>query len=94
MDDDEPRFDLVMPFIVCRSQGGPYDDDSFSAGFMAGNLFAELESDREVDDGWRPIRTDLVPQIDLIAMHCGYRLDFDETEDEWTPVRIVRMPGR
>lgn len=38
-DPDRPEpeaMTLVVPFIVCTSKGGPYDDDSFVAGYQAG----------------------------------------------------------
>lgn len=32
MAEEEQEYDLVMPFVVCQSQGGPYDDDAFVGG--------------------------------------------------------------
>jgi hypothetical protein len=29
--DDQHEWGMVMPFVVCQSKGGPYDDDSFVA---------------------------------------------------------------
>jgi hypothetical protein len=31
LDEPEPgtTWGLVVPFVVCQSQGGPYDDDAF-----------------------------------------------------------------
>jgi hypothetical protein len=83
MDDVQPDpdgvgFDLVMPFVVCRSQGGPYDDQSFAAGWSAGQMWTSLAVGQatgavEVSPGVGSVRRDLLPQVELIAMQHGYR---------------------
>ena len=70
--DDEGR-NIVMPFMVCESKGGPYDDAAFVAGFRAGIIDAYLATDPN-----NPVpetfftEPELIPQLDLIAMRHGY----------------------
>ena len=33
-------YELVMPFVVVTSAGGPYDDESYVAGFEASRVDA------------------------------------------------------
>ena len=82
---DQPEsggWGLVLPFVVCRSQGGPYDDDSFVAGFQAGQVYRALAAIAAVEgDGLTAtVRADLGKQLDLIAMHHGFQyIEHDET---------------
>lgn len=41
---EEPELSLVMPFVVCTSEGGPYEDESFVAGWDLGTLDARLDA--------------------------------------------------
>lgn len=45
-EEHDAEFGLVMPFVVCESQGGPYDDNAYVAGFEAGNLAMNLVLNR------------------------------------------------
>ena len=67
---------LVVPFIVCTSKGGPYDDASFVAGFQAARVDHMLEVAALVcaERVAVPfvVRTDLVPQLELLGMHRGF----------------------
>jgi hypothetical protein len=88
---DGPEATMIMPFVACQTNGGPFDDGSFSAGFAAGQLWAELECGDVPSD--RPILVELADQMDLIAMNFGYRMEVlveAETElAEWMMVRFV-----
>ena len=86
------EYGLVMPFVVCASNGGPFADDAFVAGCHHGRLDAEL--------GRRPsmvastVPSALVPQLDLLAMHHGYAFESEpwaEHPDEWTFVTFSRI---
>jgi hypothetical protein len=87
-DGHDAEYGLVMPFVVCASKGGPYDDDAFTAGYEMGSL------DGLIAQGpislTTTIRTASVPQADLIAMHHGYIVTErrDEDDGEWSTVRI------
>lgn len=72
----EPGYSLVMPFVACRSQGGPYDDQAFSAGYHAGLIDKSLEvaAIAGADELRLTARSALTPQLDLIAMRWGFSL--------------------
>lgn len=91
-DSDEPEYGLVLPFTVCVSQGGPYEDAAFCAGFAAGRIDTLLMSNIEFEG---PVRRDLLPQLDLIAMRYGFGIDMNpETFDpdgEWAQIHITKV---
>lgn len=91
--EEEVRYELVMPFIACQSEGGPYDDDGFSAGFMCGVIYEALHSG--VEELWHTVRTDLLPQLDLVAMSAGYKLEVEESSDDlfddWSHVKFTKL---
>lgn len=76
-DDDQPEYDLVMPFVACASNGGPYDDAAFTAGYQAGGLDKALEilAAAGASELRATVYTPLVPQLDLVAMRHGFQLD-------------------
>lgn len=82
MSDDEIKYELVMPFVVVASKGGPYDDASFVAGWSC----AEVDQALGAVSPWnatfsRTVRTEVLPQLDLIAMKHGYQMTYDEDVD-------------
>lgn len=97
---DEEEFDhaapvLVMPFVVCESQGGPYDDDAFVAGCRYASIDHALQMILQFGvtqyEQW--IEPALVPQLDLLAMHLGWKLTAEPWEDhpdEWVLARFVK----
>jgi len=74
---------LSMPFVIVTSNGGPYDDAAFVAGATCGHLIAELEavSQHGAVPRDRYVRTEYLPQVDLIAMRYGYLLQLGEVDD-------------
>lgn len=85
--DDQEAYDLVMPFILTKSQGGPYDDDAFVAGWRLGQIDAVLAHEGAEWSGIVP--TADLPQADLLAMRRDMVLLQTPTEDdEWTFIRI------
>lgn len=88
---DDAEYEIVMPFVACRSQGGAYDDDAFVAGWRLAELDAELRA------AGTPERTVTIrpadhAQADLIAMRHGYRLTTVESTDpsEWLTLCLRR----
>lgn len=85
-------YELVMPFVVCQSKGGPYDDEAYVAGFEAGMLHVLLEvKPPEADESYRPpvpIHEGNRAQVDLIAMRHGLVAEFEEAGDGWAYVTI------
>jgi hypothetical protein len=86
-EENETEFGLVMPFVVCASQGGPYDDDSYVAGYEAGKLDAELAlGPPHVLAFWPPalsFHAENKPQLDLVAMKNGYTVRWANEVDGW-----------
>lgn len=88
-DETEGQYSLVMPFVVVTSNGGPYDDAAFAAGWNMGRLDIELELCAKMGAVPRSLylATQLAPQVDLLAMKHGFTVlarPWDEHPDEWT----------
>ena len=91
MADHDHDWDLVMPFVVCTSQGGPYDDQSFVAGYQLGRLDRDLAVLAALDFASvsRMLYTDALGQADLIGMRHGYRMDRGYERDGWSDVDFL-----
>ena len=85
MSDHDVEFGLVMPFVVCQSKGGPYDDEAYVAGYEMGKLDEALRVMREL--GWtkhaRTLHADNREQADLLAMHHGFDVKFSPVGEGW-----------
>lgn len=102
---DDPRdqpepdgFALVIPFVICQSQGGPHEDRAFVAGYECGRFDHSLAAIAAVggDRLTQTVRTDSVRQLELIAMHHGFYFGMIEHSNElpeWTTVTVVRSGG-
>lgn len=94
MTPDKHEYDLVMPFVVCESNGGPYDDEAYVAGWEAGKLDLMLELKRPRPGQFFrpdiPIHADNRPQFDLIAMKHGLVAEFEDAGDGWLYMTIRR----
>ena len=87
-DQPTPQYELVMPFVVCASQGGPHDDQAFVAGYRLGRLNRDLELAALIDAQPGPVAVPPgdMPQVDLIAMRHGYTVQAEpwkQAPDEW-----------
>lgn len=87
---DESSWALVMPFVVCQSYGGPYEDTAFVAGIYYGQVIQLLNA--------RPARhiqmlpTPLRPQLELLAMNDGYSMAATDTGyPGWIEVAFTRL---
>lgn len=79
-----------MPFVCCESQGGPYADEPFVAGYELGQLSARLEARPTFLR--LPLRTASMRQVDLLAMRHGYSLrQHVMPMAEWTDVELLRI---
>lgn len=94
MSDDQPtNYSLVMPFVVCHSTGGPYEDQAFVAGYQTGQIDAALKAGEKDnrDHGLIAVYTELLPQLDLVAMRYGYTMTSEPTQTEaWSYVSFRR----
>ena len=90
---DDGGDNIVMPFTVCSSLGGPYDDAAFQAGWNCALIDRVLNSNRYAyfED---VVQTPLVPQLDLLAMHHGYTMRSRPVAgmdpDEYTHIAFTR----
>lgn len=94
MMDDNPEetvYGLIMPFVVCTSQGGAYDDGAFVAGVRFGRWVELLKLKPTQHSNYEP--KDLVPQLDLLAMQHHYRMASEPYEDDpenyWVYVTMI-----
>lgn len=81
---EEDTHTLAIPFVVCTSEGGPYDDDTFVAGVQVGEIIATLRTLKALDgaeSGRFWAGKELRKQLDLVAMHYGYTLEAEEVDD-------------
>lgn len=84
-----------MPFVVCRSRGGPYDDDAFVAGYQCGEIDKALSVAAVI--GTQRLRfpivyASLLPQLDLVAMRHAFQLGpvrVSEPDSPWADVTFV-----
>lgn len=82
-DREEAQYELAMPIILAKSNGGPFDDAAVVAGMTCGALDQELTITAALHTlpRERYIDAPLIEQADLIAMRHGYLLkrgDLDE----------------
>ncbi|MBF6358164.1 hypothetical protein IU449_27075 [Nocardia higoensis] len=89
--DNEPGYELIMPFVTVTSVGGPHEDNAYVAGFEMGVLDTELRFANIVGGTplVRMIHTANQPQADLLAMKHKMVAEFEDTEDdEWTLMTV------
>jgi len=101
-DGDGRGYELVMPFIVTHSHGGPFDDEAYVCGYEMGHLDAVLDVVRGLQVG-PPVLTihrANMPQAELLAMKHRMTLmeipwpDCDEPEylAQWAPITFTYLP--
>lgn len=95
---EDPEYEMIMPLVVCKTNGGPYDDLSFVVGMRYAEIvlalqtlpvFGVIECVTMVENG-------LVPQLDLLAMHYGWSLETTPCETEgvdetWTEAKFTKL---
>lgn len=94
MTDEEPNYDVAVPFVCVASEGGPYDDKSFAAGVEIGVIYVTLRCAHPSVETLRfTLRRPSEKQADLMAMHCGFTLEVlvDEADEpDWIIVQFTR----
>lgn len=87
---EQPDAELLMPFIVAASNGGPFDDDAYVAGYEAGQWWERMRmfaaGGLSGATAVMPVRTANVPQLDLIAMQWAIHIETELVEEmpEWS----------
>jgi hypothetical protein len=90
-DTNEAQCEAVMPFTLCRSNGGPHDDAAFVSGWRLGVLDATLAGPgvSALADSIHPTEC---AQADLIAMARGYAMTVEPSRDPaWVSVTFTRV---
>lgn len=88
--------ELVLPFVVVESVGGPFDDLAYTAGWEMGALDARLAAAKHHGLGCPTvtIRRENVEQAELLAMRHGMltnelRPDGEESwADQWAIIEL------
>lgn len=88
IEQDDMEYNFQYPFIVCESNGGPYDDVSFVSGVRFGCWMTLLKLMPSQHSEYEP--KSLVPQLDLLAMNNGYRMIVNPFDDYWVLVTMRR----
>lgn len=85
-------YELVMPFVLAESNGGPYDDEAFTIGYECGFLDGFLKNGG-MEQGTITVHRVSIPQLDLIAMRHGYSIEEQEaeTEDGFAHMIVTRV---
>jgi hypothetical protein len=80
----------VMPLVLCRSRGGPYDDAAFSSGWRLGAIGATLAGPG-ISALCESIRPQERVQADFLAMAYGCSMRVDpSTDPKWLTVTFTR----
>jgi hypothetical protein len=81
----------VMPLVLCRSRGGPYDDEAFLSGWRLGELGSILAG-AGISALAESIRPDERLQADLIAMARGFTMTVEPGScGDWLSVTFTRV---
>lgn len=90
---EDVAYELVMPFVCCTSEGGPYDDEAFVAGWECARIDSALARRPALYDA--TVREALLAQLDLIAMRRGYTLDAEayDADSDWRFARFGMIAG-
>ena len=80
---DEAEYEMVMPIILAKTNGGPYDDAAVVAGMTCGALDQELAIAKTIHTlpHERYLDSPLLEQADLIAMKHGYMMKRGELDE-------------
>lgn len=82
--------DSVMPLVLCRSGGGPYDDEAFMSGWRLGAIGATLAGPG-IRALCESIRAHERVQADLLATVSGYSMTVaPSTDPNWLSVTFTR----
>jgi hypothetical protein len=89
-DVDDVDDELGVPLVLCRSRGGPFDDEAFRSGWRLGEISSTLGrvGISAVAESIRPWER---LQADLLAMAHGYTMTIQPSGDpEWLAVTFTR----
>ena len=80
-----------MPLVLCRSRGGPFDDEAFMSGWRLGEIGATLARPG-ISALAESIRPQERLQADLIAMGRGFTMTVEPSSSgDWLSVTFTRI---
>src|SRR5262245_66503194 len=88
---DDGDDELGLPLVLCRSRGGPCDDDAFRSGWRLGDIGSTLGrlGVSALAESIRPCER---LQADLLAMAYGYTMTVQPGSDpDWLSVTFTRV---
>lgn len=89
MSEESGEYGLVMPFVIVKSVGGPYDDEAFTVGWEMAELDAWLRAGQR-HGARKMIHSTAIAQADLLAMKNGYTMTAEVTQiDSWAAVTFI-----
>lgn len=62
------------PVSVVRTEGGEFDDGSFIAGWIVGNIYTTLHDRKPVRASWQ-VPVELVDYLQGMALEDGYKME-------------------
>lgn len=79
----EGEYEMVMPIVLAKSNGGPFDDAAVVAGMTCGAIEQELGMTKTLNTlpHERYVDAQLLKQVDLIAMRHGYVTKLGELDE-------------
>ena len=88
--DDGSPFDLSIPFVVCESVGGPFDDAAYLSGFELGVIYARLVAAKAVDAHIDSVvvHDHNVPQLTILTDFLGILADAPIPDDGYSRVPL------
>jgi hypothetical protein len=91
---DDGQYHDIMPIVAVQSNGGPYQDADFLAGMLLGQIDTALTHQPE-HASWT-IPAELLPQLDLLAMHHHYRfevipMEHDDPTCQWVGIELTKL---
>lgn len=95
---EQPAYELAVPHKLCASNGGPYDDAAYCAGFEIGAADAAMKAIANAGGTGLiiTVRTDHVGQLELHAMNRGFpnldRNDHTGEHEGWSTVSFMADP--
>jgi hypothetical protein len=92
-DEGEGTYSLVMPFLPVTSKGGPFDDQSYVAGYEMGRVDVLLSAAANLGlapDTHLLINAENAAQVDLVAMRYGFHCEIrDSTAEGWAEAHLT-----
>lgn len=80
---EEAEYEMFMPIVLAKSNGGPFEDAAVVAGMTCGSIDQELKMAKVLNTlpHERYVDASLLKQVDLIVMRHGYVTKLGELDE-------------